>query len=90
MIINLTPHAVTVRSQAGDRTFPPSGQVARVATQSVLVDEIDGIPVFEQTFGDIEGLPDPEEGTISIVSMMVRQAAQEQGRTTGNIVLKLG
>lgn len=80
-IINLTPHQVTVRTESGDRVFEPSGQVARVAVTSVQTDEIDGIPVFEQTFGDIEGLPDPEEGTIYLVSMMVRQAAQEQGRT---------
>ena len=81
MIVNLTPHAVTVRTEAGDRTFAPSGQVARVTTQSVQVDDIDGIPVYEQTFGDIEGLPDPEPGTIFIVSMVVRQAAQKLGRT---------
>lgn len=79
-VVNLTPHTVTVRNEAGDRLFAPSGQVARVATHSAKVVEFDGIPVYEQTFGDIEGLPDPEEGTIFIVSMVVREAAKKIGR----------
>lgn len=80
-IVNLTPHQVTVRTESGDRVFEPSGQVARVAVTSVQTDEIDGIPVVSQTYGQIEGLPEPQEGTIFIVSMVVRQAAQEKGRT---------
>lgn len=80
-IINLTPHQVTVRTESGDRVFEPSGQVARVTVSSVQIDEIDGIPIFSQTFGEIEGLPEPQEGTIYIVSLVVRQAAQAQGRT---------
>jgi len=34
-----------------------------------------------QTYGEIEGLPDPQPGVVYIVSMVVRQAAQAQGRT---------
>ena len=79
--VNLTPHAVTVRLGSGDRVFEPSGQVARVAVSSVQTEDIDGIPIFSQTFGEIEGLPDPQEGTIYIVSLVVRQAAQKLGRT---------
>jgi len=79
-LVNLTPHAVTVRLESGDRVFEPSGQVARVAVSSTKTDEIDGIPVVSQTYGQIEGLPEPQEGTIFIVSMVVRQAAQAQGR----------
>jgi len=81
MIVNLTPHTVTVRLESGDRVFEPSGQVARVTVSSVQTDEIDGIPVVVQSFGQIEGLPEPQEGTIFIVSAVVRQAAQAQGRT---------
>lgn len=80
-IVNLTPHQVTVRTESGDRVFEPSGQVARVTVSSVQTDEIDGIPVVSQTYGEIEGLPDPQPGVVYIVSMVVRQAAQAQGRT---------
>jgi len=80
-IINLTPHAVVVRMEDGDRVFEPSGTVARVAVTSTPVGEVDGIPVVAQTYGEIEDLPDPQPGVVYIVSMVVRQAAKEAGRT---------
>lgn len=80
-IINLTPHAITVRLESGDRVFEPSGQVARVATTATPAGEVDGIPVVNQTFGEIEGLPVPEPNTVFIVSSIVLAAAKEAGRT---------
>lgn len=81
-IINLTPHDITVRLEDGtEKTFPASGKIARVSTTSKVVGEADGIPIAAQSFEDIEGLPKPQEGTIYLVSMVVRQAAQAEGRT---------
>lgn len=80
-IINLTPHDVVVHLEGEKKIYPKSGEVARVTTKSVQVGEVDGVPVFEQTYGEIEGLPDPQDGVYYIVSLVVRQAAQAQGRT---------
>lgn len=72
-LVNLTPHPITV----GTVTLPPSGTVARVAVSRQQVGVIpleDGsaIPVFETRYGEVSGLPLPEDGTILIVSAMVR------------------
>lgn len=56
----------------------PSGQVARVSSSSELVGEVAGIPVFETVYGDIEGLPDPKDGTIYVVSGMTQAQTSRQ------------
>ena len=50
--------------------YHASGKVARVVQQLLLWD----------FHGEIENLPEPEEGTIYIVSAMVLAAAKEKGR----------
>ena len=80
-LVNLTPHDVIIRLPGGDRVIPASGTVARVATSHELVDEIDGIPVSAQTYGQIEGLPEPRDGVFYVVSAVVLAAAKELGRT---------
>ena len=53
-MLNLTPHAITIRTQAGDVTFPPSGQVARVstvATDTGMV--VAGVRVIRNTYGPV-------------------------------------
>lgn len=77
-IINLTPHDVVITDGP---TFPPSGTVARVSVQQVDAGDIDGIPVKTQIFGDIVGLPAPQQDTVFVVSAMVLNAAKAQGRT---------
>jgi len=80
-IINLTPHKIVVRLNGRDITIPPSGQVARVATNAELVAEVDGIPVYRTVFGAVEGLPEPKDGIVLITSTIVAQAAVRLGRT---------
>lgn len=82
-LVNLTPHdLVVVLGENGDKiTIPKSGKVARVLSDQVLKGEINGIPVFEQTFGEIVDLPDPEADTYYIVSAIVLAAAKAAGRT---------
>lgn len=82
-LVNLTPHDLVVVLENGDKItiIPASGTVARVQAEQVLNGDINGIPVFEQTFGDIVGLPAPEAGTYYIVSALVLSAAKAAGRT---------
>lgn len=72
-IVNLTPHSITLRSPAGDTLVPSTG-VARVATKPGQELPQDGAPcsLFSGTsFGAVEGLPEPEAGTIFVVSALV-------------------
>lgn len=72
-MLNLTPHPITVQLPDGSRaTFPPSGQLARVTTEEVVVGEMAGVPVISRSFGQVTGLP--EEGTPCIVSALVAGA----------------
>jgi hypothetical protein len=86
-LVNLTPHPVVIFVQGRQVTVPPSGVVARVREVVEDVGEIeiqDGIlvPVRRKFLADeIDGLPDPADDTIYIVSFLAAQAAWERGRT---------
>ena len=82
-IRNYTPHAVTVFPEYTDRdwnppaarhTYPSEG-VARCAAETRLVGQIGGIPITQTVMGQIEGLPDFEDGVILIVSRIVADAS---------------
>lgn len=82
-IVNLTPHALNLMPNGPDGpvvTIPPSGTVARCATERTLVETVtvDGvtIPVNRTVFGEVTGLPDPEPGTVYVVSAIVAQAVR--------------
>ena len=66
-LINLTPHSVVVE---GLGTFE-SGGLARVSTTQKVVGNINGIDLVETAQGQVEGLPEMEEGKMYIVSGMV-------------------
>lgn len=88
-IRNLTPHEVNVYSESGDillGSYKSEG-VARVAVTTIpmrpiLEDNESGslfIPVVERHWGKVEGLPEPEEGVVNLVSSLV--LAQVTNRT---------
>ena len=79
-IKNITPHAISIYAADGTThllDIPPSGEVARVSVtrkETGVVPILTGIPVFVGTYGDVSGLPDPQDGVIYLVSAMVRSA----------------
>jgi hypothetical protein len=95
-LINATPHSITLVSREGVeqdnrrqflaetveilREIPPSGILARVSMVNLPAGEIDGIAIESVTYGEIEGLPEPQEGLYYIVSGWVAAAAAEIGR----------
>lgn len=79
-IINLTPHEVNFVS-ADDKKIldvPASGMIARVCVQTSVVGTFNGIPVTQNLYGDVENLPEPQPGTIYIVSLPVAQRVPER------------
>lgn len=78
MIKNYTPHAVNVHVD-GQLVFSrTSDGVARCAIVTVDDGNIDGIPVVKTTFGQVEGLPEQEEGVFIVVSRIVFDAAKDR------------
>lgn len=71
-ILNLTPHAINFCSSDGTviLTVESSG-LARVACKIVTKGEINGIPVTENEYSEIEDLPAPQKDTIYLVSALV-------------------
>ena len=67
-IVNLTSH--TINEITTETTFPASGRVVRVKDNTVKVGSYNGCPIYQSTFGDVEGLPEPVKGTIYIVSAL--------------------
>lgn len=68
-IINLTPHVVRLND---GREFQPSGTVARVAS---VYSTFDANGIASVSFGAVQGLPDPETGTVYVASALVASAA---------------
>ena len=71
-IVNLTPHEVAL--WMGDdsiRKIPPTGKVVRLSQHCEPSGYVDGIPVSICREGEPRGLPEPEEGTIFLVSSVV-------------------
>lgn len=73
-LMNLTPHALHLVTPGGTVTIAPSGTVARCTQTSTSAGEVGGIPLSRVTYGDVQGLPEPQEGMLLIVSALVRSA----------------
>lgn len=75
-MLNLTPHAITVRANGADTVFPPSGTLARVSSTEEVVGTcpVTGAPIVRRVFGEVTGLP--TDGSSCIVSAMVLSACQ--------------
>lgn len=78
-IVNLTPH--TINFVGKDNTIVasiPSSGVARATQRREIVDTVvaNGIslPIARCTYGDVQGLPEPMDDTIYIVSAITAQA----------------
>ncbi|MDF9296082.1 hypothetical protein [Geobacillus stearothermophilus] len=86
--INLTPHSINVVRDDGSvvLSVPPSGTVARVATQQTVVCQLDGIDVVRTAFGDVDGLPAPQPDTVYVVSTLVLQALSASGVDRSDVV----
>lgn len=67
-VVNLTRHSITEVTTG--KVFPTSGRIARVDTVNVDTQFIDDIPVYLTTLSEVIGLPEPEEGTVFIVSAL--------------------
>ena len=69
-IINLTPHDINLLLEDDIITFKSKG-VARVQQKESLDEYFDRIPLYKKEYGEVEGLPEEEEGIYYIVSFVV-------------------
>lgn len=81
-IFNLTPHSLSIIGLDGEvRSFPKpdAGTVLpRVAQDTILQGEIEGIADFQSVFGEPDHVPNPD-GNIYVVSRLVISACEQHG-----------
>lgn len=74
-MVNLTAHPLTIIQEDGVAVIvPPSGRVARINMMRRKVDYLMGVPVYEVDQVGSEGIPDPEPGTVFVVSQLIQSA----------------
>ena len=75
-IINRTPHPVSLCDADGNilRVIESDGQPIRLAAKTVPAGDWGGVPLSRTEFGEPVGMPEPEEGTLYIVSQLVKSA----------------
>lgn len=85
--VNLTPHGVRVYGSDGSviADIPASGAVARLSEQVSDAQCTDGIPEVQVTLGEVEGLPDPVQGTLYIVSLPLMMGLLAAGSTRQDV-----
>lgn len=83
-IINCTPHPIIWVKEDGEKVvFEVSGIIPRVSSDIVATDD----PMFvRQVLGEVEGLPEPKENTMYIVSALVFGATDRQDVIAPNTI----
>ena len=76
-MLNLTPHAITIETDNGRTTFEPAGIIARVDTHTELVGTVDGIPVVERSYGEVENVPELLCDPFLVSSMVLDRLPKE-------------
>jgi hypothetical protein len=78
-MLNLTPHAISILNHVTGQvvTFPASGNLARVATETVLVAQNEGFHVYRTIYGDVEGVPTAGTEKFLVSAMVLAQLGGE-------------
>ena len=85
---NLTTHVIRIRNEDSDQASPLESDLVleaekapiRILEEYAATEHVGGIQIRHVTLGEIEGLPDPEEGTFLVVSIPTAERAYALGR----------
>ena len=79
-IVNCTPHVLNIITDSKVIDLAPSGINPRVSVKSELSESIlisgTEVPVYQDTYGELNDLPEQQEGTFLVVSRLVAAAAK--------------
>lgn len=86
MIINLTPHDITLKINGSTIVFSACdpNEVCRISQTEIdagflQYDQAQQIPLYSLTFGDPDKLPKPQQDTYYIVSTLVMECLINKG-----------
>ncbi len=79
-IVNLNKHAIVlflnVKGQEEHIKLEPSGMIATVSVKQTVEKFINGFPCVKNEYGDVVGLPAPEDDTLYLVNAIVLERAK--------------
>lgn len=88
---NYTPHTITLMNDKFEiiQELKSEGNVRATEKKSV-VKEINGVKIYSTKFEDVQGLPEPKQNVIYIVSRIILDACKDRNDlvTTSVIVRK--
>ena len=82
-IVSLLKHDVNIINAHGEIiTIKPTGVICDCRTREEVLPELseEGLTIVRQCYGEINNLPEPQEGVLYLVSTLTMQAALAQGR----------
>lgn len=88
IIRNLTPHTINIAAEDGAivKSYVSEG-IARAKQTQEVVGEVDGVELVSMRFGEPEDLPDYQEGTYLVVSIITANAAKAIGRRVDDLLI---
>jgi hypothetical protein len=75
---NFTPHSINLMVEGKEPVVYPSMGVARVSETREVIGYINNVPVETVKYGQVVGLPSPQDGIYYIVSALVMTAATDR------------
>jgi len=51
ILVNLTPHPISISTSNGVTSIPASGSVARVSSNEIVSGDLEGVPVIKRSLG---------------------------------------
>ncbi len=97
--IRVNTENLAAEPDATDIVVSPSGTPARVASSLELKfheflegdgDSYNAVPIYAQTYGEVENLPPPQTGVRYFVSGLVLSALKAQGITRDDVRVPVG
>lgn len=78
--VNCTPHPINILNENNEviLSLPKGEVIPRCSQNTTLVGKVNDVRITETTFGEVENLPNAQEGTFLIVSRLVLAACAER------------
>ena len=76
-IVNLTPHTINYDDNVSSLVLASAGEARCAVTRQPLASTAP-VKLCRTTYGTVTGLPAPVDGTMYVVSLLVRQACPDR------------
>jgi hypothetical protein len=74
-LVNLNKHPIHYRARDGAIVeLPKCTNPVSCDNKQEKIDEVDGVDVFSNSFGEVKNLPGPVKGTIYVTNLVIVQA----------------